>query len=147
MNRGFSLLELVLAISIFAVGSLAAGLLIIDANVSSRTGLDEAQSVLVAREGLEAVTAMRDQAFSNLVITSGPHGLANPSQYTWVFSGTSDLNYNQFSRTIDISLNPPSAPFSSTSTATVSSTVAWVTAKGGYSTTTLTTILTNWRNN
>ena len=142
---GFSLLELVLSISIFAIGSIVAGNMIIDANTSTRVDLDKAEAVQIAREGIEAVTSIRDSGFANLSI-SGSHGLASGGGgYGWVFSAsTSDLVDSKFYRSITIALNPTSN-FTSTSTATATSTVTWVSARNKTDSVSLTTVLTDWR--
>ena len=156
---GFSLLELVLAISIFAIGSIVAVNLIIDANTSTRVDLDKAEAVQIAREGIEAVTSIRDSAtnasttdatafatpFSSCV--PGPCGLASGAGgYGWVFSGTaSDTVDVKFHRSLTITLNPASAPFTSASMAMVTSTVTWTSARNVPDSVSLTTILTNWR--
>ncbi|MEI6396901.1 MAG: prepilin-type N-terminal cleavage/methylation domain-containing protein [Candidatus Taylorbacteria bacterium] len=144
-KKGFSLLELVLSISIFAIGSIAAGNLLIDANTATRIDLDKTEAVQIAREGIEAVTSIRDSGFENLII-SGPHGLTSGGGgYGWVFSAsTSDTVDTRFSRSITITLNPASS-FTSTSTATVVSTVSWTNARSVTDFVSLTTILTNWR--
>ncbi len=157
-NRAFSLMELVLAIAIFAVGSMIAGNLLVDANTSTRVVLDKAEAVQIAREGIEAVTSIRDSA-TNISTTdtsafasqafnvTGAHGLASGGGgYGWAWSGNaSDTVATKFSRSITVTLNPLSAPFTSTSTATVVCTVAWTSARGLIDMVSLTSVLTNWR--
>ena len=143
--RGFSLMELVLAIAIFSIGSIVAGKMLIDANTSTRSDLDKSEAILIAREGIEAVTSIRDSGFSNLII-SGAHGLASgPGGFGWVFAAsTSDIVDVKFFRSITITLNPASN-FTSTSTAIATSTVSWMNARSVNEVVTLTTVLTNWR--
>ena len=145
-NAGFSLMELVLAIAIFSIGSIVAGNLIIDANTSTRVDLDKAEAVLIAREGIEAVASIRDANFSNLATTTWPHGLVTGSGgYGWAFSSaTSTVVDTKFYRSIYISLNPASAPFTSTSTAIATSTVSWTSARGFTDSVSLITVFTNW---
>lgn len=146
INRAFSLMELVLAIAIFAIGSIVAGNLMIDANTATRVDLDKSEAILIAREGIEAVTSIRDSGFANLVI-SGPHGLeSGPGGFGWVFSaGTSTVVNTKFYRSISLTLNPAAAPFTSTSSVIATSTVTWESARGEEDSVSLTTILTNWR--
>ncbi len=151
LNAGFSLLELVLAIAIFAIGSIVAGNLIIDANTSTRIDLDKAEAVQIAREGIEAVTSIRDSGFANIATTTPwPHGLmAGPSgscsDCGWAFSpASSTVVDTRFYRSIYITLTPSSAPFTSISTANVTSTVAWINARGFSDSVSLNTVFTNW---
>jgi len=145
-SSGFSLLELVLAIAIFAIGSIVAGNLIIDANTSTRIDLDKAEAALIAREGIEAVASIRDSGFANLTMSSWPHGLTSGSGgFGWVFSAsTSDIVDTKFFRSIYITLDPTSAPFTSVSTATATSTVSWTNARGIIDSVSLVTVFTNW---
>lgn len=98
MNRGQSLIEVLVAIGVFIAGAATVGLLVLDANVSSRQGGERTQAILLAREGLEAVRSLRDADFDN--IAAGAHGIAL-SGARWVFSGASDVQ-DQFTRTITV---------------------------------------------
>lgn len=158
-KSGFSLLELVLAIAIFAIGSIVAGNLLIDANTATRIDLDKAEAVQIAREGLEAVTSIRDSAtnasttdtgaFSTALSISGagPRGLqSGVGGFGWAFAAsTSDLVDTKFFRSITLTLTPSTGPFTSTSYANVTSTVVWNNARGVTDSVTLNTVLTNWR--
>ena len=145
-NKAFSLMELVLAIAIFAIGSIVAGNLMIDANTATRIDLDKAQAVLIAREGIEAVTSIRDANFAYLSTSTWPHGLeSGGGGFGWAFStATSTVVEAKFYRSIYITLNPTS-DFTSTSTAIATSTVTWENARGVSDSVSLTTVLTNWR--
>lgn len=148
-DHGFSLLELVLAIAIFAIGSIITGNLLIDANTATRQDLDKAQAAIIAREGIEAVTSIRDADFDCLVVSAGTHGLSNPTGFAWKLnpsSGTTDVNDTKFLRGISIVTNPAGlTTFTSTSTALLTSAVTWLNARNATDTVTLTTVLTNWR--
>ncbi len=149
-------MELVLAIAIFAIGSIVAGNMIIDATTATRIDVDKAEAVQIAREGIEAVTSIRDSAtfasttdptsFSVLSIAS-PKGLtAGAGGYGWTFSSSPfDVVDTKFNRSIYVTLTPASAPFNSTSYAVVTSTVSWNNARNATDTVSLSTILTNWR--
>lgn len=97
-NKGQSLVEVLVAVGVFILGVATTGFLVLDANVSSRQGIESTQAALLAKEGLEAVRSMRDGDFDNL--TSGDHGIAL-SGNKWVFSGTSDIQ-DQFTRKVTI---------------------------------------------
>ncbi|PCI19706.1 hypothetical protein COB64_03270 [Candidatus Wolfebacteria bacterium] len=98
-QSGQSLIEAVIAISIFVIGTVTIGFLVIDANVSTRQGSERTQAILLSKEGLEAARSIRDNDFTNL--TTGMHGIALSSN-RWIFSGTSDIQ-DQFMRQLTIS--------------------------------------------
>lgn len=97
-TRGQSLIEVLIALSIFVVGIVAVGFIILEANTSSRQSVERTEAIMLAREGLEAARSMRDADFDNL--TAGVHGLAL-SASVWVFSGSSDTS-GSFTRTLNI---------------------------------------------
>ncbi len=134
-NRGFSLLELVVAIAIFSFGSVAMATLLIDSNVNTTISLERTNALLYAKEGMEAVRSIRDGDWSALV--AGDHGLDN-SGSDWVFSGSSDLIDNKFTRVVTIENV-------STSTKNVSVAVAWSLREARPFRVTLDTVLTNWK--
>jgi prepilin-type N-terminal cleavage/methylation domain-containing protein len=151
IKSGFSLLELVMALSFFAIGSLVAGLMIIDANTSTLQNIYKSEALLVAREGIEAVMFIRDLNFCNLYdATSTPNGLSNPTDESWVFSGTQDVVDGKYLRQVFITMDDnTSNTFTSTSTATVEVVVKWINPRTDQSDYTdqvsLSTILSNWR--
>jgi prepilin-type N-terminal cleavage/methylation domain-containing protein len=147
-KKGFSLMELVLALAIFGLGSIVAGNLMIDANVATRIDLDKSDATLIAREGIEAVTSIRDADFDCLVVSSGTHGLSNPTGFNWVLnstSGTSDTTNGKFVRTTTIVTIPTSGLMPITAVATSTVTVTWTDARSVSQSITLSTVLTNWR--
>lgn len=132
-EAGQSLVEVLLTISIFIIGVITVGTLIIDANVSSRQGVERTQAITLAREGLEAARSLRDADFDNL--TTGAHGLAL-SNSKWIFSGTSDAQ-NQFTRVVtvtDIDID----------TKKIDSTVTWQFSTARQNSVTLIDYLTDW---
>lgn len=140
-NRGFSLLELVMAIAIFSMGAIAAGYLMIDASTTSNMALEKSYASSIAREGLEAISSMRDGGFTSL--TPGTYGLATTSN-SWIFSGSSDISYAKYTRVVTISSPPGSG---TQQYVTVTSNVSWLNARGVTDNVSLTTVLTNWHNN
>lgn len=147
---GFSLLELVLAISLFMLGSIAAGFLIINASVTTQQVIERNDAIAVSREGIEAVSSMRDGGFTTTFTgkSGTASGLANPSGVQWIWSGTTaDTVNGKYSRSILVTLDPAVPPFAATSTALVESRVTWVGANGKADSVSLFTVFTNWKNN
>lgn len=130
---GQSLVELLVAIGVFVVGTVLLGLLALDANIASRQGLERTQAVLLAKEGLEAVRSLRDGDFDT--ISAGTHGLAL-SANKWTLSGTFDAQ-DQFSRSVTISDIDIDAK-------KVVSTVTWQFSGSRQNSVTLTDYLTDW---
>ena len=98
-KKGFSLVEAMLAISVFGLLVTVLSGVLIYGQRSSRSGSDRQKATFLAEEGLEAVRNIRDEDFSNLV--DGQYGLVVSSGH-WVLSGTSDESEN-YTRTIIIS--------------------------------------------
>jgi hypothetical protein len=99
-KHGFSVVEALLASSLFAlfllvfVGALTYG------TEGGRLAGDRARAAYLAEEGIEAVRNIRDESFANL--TDGDWGLVNTSG-VWEFSGSSDVTDNFFNRTVTVS--------------------------------------------
>lgn len=133
MDKGFSLLEVLLAVSVFAI--LVTGLvggLIFGQEATATAGL-RSRAIMLAEEGLEAARNIHDGGFNDLAI--GTHGLAI-SANTWIFSGTSDVK-DVFTRQIDIANVD-------TKRKTITSTVTWQQTPSRTGSIILTTRLTNW---
>ncbi|MBI4836248.1 MAG: type II secretion system protein [Candidatus Abawacabacteria bacterium] len=130
--RGFSMLEITIAIAILA--STIAGLLtgIIDAQQSTGLIGIKNQALFYTEEGLEAVRNMRDKDWNNLV--DGTHGLVVASGH-WTLSGTADVN-GLFTREISIATESATKKL-------ITATVAWEFA-GKTGSVSLSTYLTNW---
>ncbi|MFA6520908.1 MAG: prepilin-type N-terminal cleavage/methylation domain-containing protein [Candidatus Gracilibacteria bacterium] len=132
-NKGFSLIEIILAAGLFAL--LATGIFgaLIYGEESPSTFGRRVQAVFLADEGLEAVRNIRDSAYVNL--TDGAHGLA-VSGGQWAFSGTQDIN-DIFTRQVQIAAV-------GTKRKMVTSTVTWNQNEQRAGSTSLVTYLTNW---
>jgi len=97
-NSGFSLVEALLAIAIFAlVVTTLSGALIYGQQSTALAG-SRSRASFLAEEGLEAVRNIRDENFANL--TDGIHGLAIVDN-KWQFSGSQDVT-DSFTRQIEI---------------------------------------------
>ena len=98
-QQGFSLVEVILATSVFALLVTAlVGAFLYGQEATALAG-NRARAIMLAEEGLEATRNIRDASFANL--TDGNHGLST-SGNQWSFSGTSDVS-DIFTRQIVIS--------------------------------------------
>lgn len=132
-KSGASLVELIMAMTIFSIVVFALITSIIYGIESVALSGDRIRAALLAEEGLEAARNIKDADFANL--SNGTYGIAQ-SGGEWIFSGTSDVT-DKFSREIDfVSLND--------STFEVVSTVTWTQSvlRGGE--VSLVSRLTNW---
>ncbi len=114
LQRGASLIELLVAIGVFTVGVITILFLVFDSGTATRSGATRTQATLLSQEGLEAVRTIRDNDFTTLV--DGTYGIAL-SAGKWILSGTSDIT-GQFTRIITIA--PGTDSFSKKITSSVS---------------------------
>lgn len=133
-KKGFSLVEAMLAISVFGLLVTVLSGVLIYGQRSSRSGSDRQKATFLAEEGLEAVRNIRDEDFSNLV--DGQYGLA-VSSGRWVLSGTSDEVRN-YTRVINISTVDENRK-------KVTAQVAWEEDSGVTRRAELSTYLSNWQ--
>lgn len=136
-KTGFSLLELILAVAIFSLGGVTMATLMVDSSISTKLGAERTEALFYAKEGMEAVRSIHDTAWADLTV--GSHGL----DYTggaWVFSGTSDLINNKYTRVVEVEEV-------SSNTKNVSLTVTWDLTSNRTAEVVLHTIFTNWLNN
>ena len=98
-GAGFSLVEIILSASIFALVVMAfVGVFLYGQEATVLAG-QRASASLLAEEGLEALRNIRDAGFTNLV--DGTHGLAI-SGSQWQLAGSADIN-GVFTRQVAIS--------------------------------------------
>jgi type II secretory pathway component PulJ len=97
-NRGETLVEILVAIGIFAVAGSTAIMMVFSAFQSGRLGGQETQAEAVLREGVEAIQTMSMGAFN--AVESGTYGLSDAGG-TWELSGTSDTD-GVYTRTVTI---------------------------------------------
>lgn len=133
-RSGFSLVEALLASSIFAlIVTAVVGAVIYGRESTALAGL-RSRAVFLAEEGLEAVRNIRDQSFANL--PDGTFGL-NSSGGQWIFSGQSDTT-GIFTRQIAIIT-------AGVNRKQITSLVSWQQSVSRPGSAVLTTYLTNWR--
>jgi prepilin-type N-terminal cleavage/methylation domain-containing protein len=99
MQKGFSLIEVILAVSVF--GLIITGLIgaLVYGQESSSLAGARVRAVFLAEEGLEAARNIRDADFNSL--SDGNHGLVIAAN-EWFFSGAQDTT-DIFDRQIRIS--------------------------------------------
>ncbi|MDD4830914.1 MAG: prepilin-type N-terminal cleavage/methylation domain-containing protein [Candidatus Pacebacteria bacterium] len=83
-EKGYSLIELMIAMGVLALSVSAITFLTLDSYISLRSGQEETRAVFLAQEGLEAARAIRDDNWDS--ISNGSHGLAFVSG-KWQFFG------------------------------------------------------------
>lgn len=133
-RQGFSLIEAILAVSVFAlIVTGLIGALIYGQEGAALAGA-RARAIFLAEEGLEAARNIRDADFSNL--SDGYHGLVVLSN-EWIFSGIQDTT-DIFNRQISISTV-------NTDTKQVISRVIWQQNPQRSGSVELLTYLTNWQ--
>ncbi len=131
-NRGFSVVEVLLAATVFGLITMAIiGAIVYGRTATASTG-DHNRATMLAEEGLEATRNIARASYANLV--DGTYGLVQ-SGNQWTLSGSSDTS-GIFTRQITIAT-------ASTNHRTVTSTVTW-SQTGSTGNVTLTARLTNW---
>lgn len=131
-NKGFSLVEAILSVSLFALLVTAlVGVWIYGEEATQLSG-GRVRAAFVAEEGLEALRNLRDQNFSNLTV--GTHGASHAT--TWSLSGSSDTALG-YTRALSISANTFTSRIAT-------STVTWQQKPGRFGVVDATTVFTNW---
>jgi len=134
-QSGQTLVELLIAIAIFAL-TISAGFAIFYGGQSTSLNTLQAQTALRrARDGLEGARVIRDNDWNAL--TDGQHGILF-SGGVWSFNKTSD-SYNEFSRTVSVSS-------AGTGEKRVRSIVTWVDETNNTRQIDLLQTLSNWPN-
>lgn len=100
-QAGFSVVEVLLAATVFGFLVTTVAGAIIYGRISNADAGDHNRAMALAEEGLEAVRNIRDASFSNLTNSSPTYGLVQ-SGGVWTLSGTSDTT-GIFTRTVAIS--------------------------------------------
>lgn len=100
MKRGFSLIEVILAVAIFAIFATGIAGVIVTGFTGGRQGEEQTKATQYAAEGLEAVRSIKNQAFGNLVATAS----SGVTRFGGVWSLFNTNNtFEKYIRTIAIS--------------------------------------------
>lgn len=134
-QNGFSLLEIILSISLLGVLATALIGVLLYAQESAVLIGNRGRAVILVDEGLEAVKNMRDQSFA--LVTNGAHGLST-SGNQWSFSGVSDVVDSFFTRALNVSSVD-------TDTKEIVTSVAWQQNRQRTGTVDVSMRLTDWR--
>lgn len=94
---GQSLVELLIAVGVFAVFAVGVAGLAFDGFISSYESDERTQALFLVQEGIDAAHSIRDQSWK--LLTNGNHGLDNSNGY-WEFSGASETIDGVYTRTI-----------------------------------------------
>jgi len=105
-KKGFSLLELVLTIAIFAIVSVTISYLIIDATNTTAVNNKKIHATVIAKEGIEAIRSILDaDGFGGLSIGSGKGLSFNDISKTWsLVSSPDEVDYGSgvYIRSVDV---------------------------------------------
>ena len=100
-NKGQSLLEVIVAMAIFALISAAMITLSLGGFTALEQGGEHTEAKALAQEGIEAVRAIRDSAWNELIYTTSS---VSVSSTQWVFDGEDSIEtIGQYTRTISFS--------------------------------------------
>jgi Tfp pilus assembly protein PilV len=133
LRPGFSLVENLLAVSLFLLIVTASIGALIYGDESAALAGNRARALALAEEGLEAVRNIRDAGYANL--TDGSYGLTT-STNQWNLFGSSDFT-GIFTRQVDIGANGANRKF-------VTSTVTWQQNAQRTGSVSLVAWITNW---
>src|SRR3989338_9963903 len=100
LPRGLGLVEVILAVALFALFATALIGLLMNSYGSDFQAEEKDKATLYAQQGLEAVRSIRRQAWNLLV--NGSYGLDNSSGYWEFFSGPDLLEDGRYTRVVTI---------------------------------------------
>jgi type II secretory pathway pseudopilin PulG len=149
---GQSLVEIIIAVSIFVVIAGSAVVVVLGSMSSSRLGEEETQASFYAVEGLEVAKSIKNKNWMDL--QDGDHGLSKSSG-EWVFVGASDSNgsNDKFTRVVNVSSVyrgidgniVDSGGSVDSDTKKVTSTISWDFTPGRPDSVQMVEYLTNWQ--
>lgn len=158
---GFSILELIVAVAIFAISFTSITYLLIDINKSAFSTQQRIQAILISEEGIDSIRAIRDADFENslFVASDGQYTLNfNENDLRWSLEESEEpeevstllgdsSNNKIFYRLIEIEeiSGLGASTTATTSKKLIKSIVTYDKINGGIATTTLQTIITNWK--
>jgi len=140
LEHGQSLIELIIAIALFATVLLGLSLFIFDSYNASRLALDMTKADFLAEEGLEAAKSIRDNKFSDL--STGSHGLVISNGH-WIFQDSEENLSSQLNggkRVIEIEDDTLDQNIKK-----ITSIITWKFTENRSEEVKLITYLTNWR--
>ncbi len=148
-KNGFSLVEIIVAVALFAVITRGGIIGMIAPLSSNRSSGEISKATQLAQEGLEAVRSIRDLDFTSLV--GGTKGVGVSSS-VWAFVGTSDVT-DKFTRIINITNASrdaggtlvASGGTTDPDTFVVKTDVNWNYSTGDTRNVSMLTLLSNWR--
>ncbi len=148
-GAGFTLVELLVAMTVFTLVISGVVFLILDAQSANRQGRERTKAALIAQESIEALRSIRNQGWK--FVRPGTFGLSDQSGI-WALAGTND-SVDQFTRNVqveyahrDVSGNlVPSGGTIDFDTKKITTNVQWDFTPLRPSTITFETYLTNWR--
>src|ERR1700722_347404 len=150
-QRGFLALEAILAAAFFVIFSSGAIAILLQGFDANRLGSEETIANQYASEGIEATRSIKNQAYSNLIDTTGT-GASRSASNVWIFIGTNNT-FGMYTRVITISdvqrdssgnIVASGGSFDP-NTKKVTSTVSWNVSPTRNDSVVLTTYLTNWK--
>lgn len=150
-NSGFLALEAILAAALFVIFSSGAIAILLQGFDANRLGSEETIANQYASEGIEATRSIKNQAYSNLIDTTGT-GASRSASNVWSFSGTNNT-FSKYTRVITISdvLRDSNGNIVASggsfdpNTKKVTSTVSWNESPTRNDSVVLTSYLTNWK--
>lgn len=116
MNKGFSVVEIMLAVALFAIFSVGAVSVSLQALDANRLAGEQAIATHYATEGLEAVRSIRNQSYTSL---NSPQNYVAVTGGVWTFSPTPNTFDTKYNRTISVTDY-------ATNIKKVTSTVSWL---------------------
>lgn len=150
-HKGFSVIEIILAVAIFVILSSGVMTVILQGLDSNRLGEEQTIANQYASLGMEAVRSIKNQNFAGLVNSAGT-GIASISG-VWAFSGASNTLASKYTRVLkvedvnrDVSGNIVSGSGTLDAyTKKISSTVSWNFTPTRANSVVLTSYLTDWK--
>lgn len=150
-QKGFFVLEVLLASALFVIFSAAAVGLVLQGFDANRTGNEETIANQYAAEGIEAVRSIRKQTFYNMVANTVATGASRSASNVWAFNGLNNT-FGKYTRVITVADAQrdgsgnivASGGTVDPNTKKVTSTVSWNVSPTRNNSVVLTAYLTNW---
>ncbi len=151
INSGQSLLEIIVALAIFSLIAVSMISMLVGSFVALEQGIEHTEAENLAQEGIEAVRAIHDRAWNEIIYNQS--GVSTSSD-SWSFLGEATTeNIGQYTRIIsfedvcrnsenDITICP--GDYTDVHSKKVTSNVSWITGTGVENYVEQVTYLTNW---